>query len=203
MDGPLAAGVIAVILKGYPRLSETFIAQELHALEARGVALALFSLRHPTDREAHPIHAEIRAPVTYLPEYLHRRAGAGLARLARGRAPPRISRCARRLVARLPARPDAVADPPPGAGVRAGGRVAGRRRPAARAFPAHAGLGDAVRGHPARPAVELLGARQGHLDDARMGEARKARRLRLDDHVHRGQCPPSARPRRRRTGAST
>jgi glycosyltransferase involved in cell wall biosynthesis len=71
MDGPLAAGVIAVILKGYPRLSETFIAQELHALEARGVALALFSLRHPTDRETHPIHAAIRAPVVYLPEYLH------------------------------------------------------------------------------------------------------------------------------------
>ena len=71
MDGPLAAGVIAVILKGYPRLSETFIAQELHALEARGVALALFSLRHPTDRETHPIHAAIRAPVFYLPEYLH------------------------------------------------------------------------------------------------------------------------------------
>jgi glycosyltransferase involved in cell wall biosynthesis len=71
MNGPLAAGVTAVILKGYPRLSETFIAQELHALEARGVALALFSLRHPTDREAHPIHAEIRAPVAYLPEYLH------------------------------------------------------------------------------------------------------------------------------------
>jgi len=71
MDGPRAAGVIAVILKGYPRLSETFIAQELQALEARGVTLALFSLRHPTDREAHPIHAEIRAPVVYLPEYLH------------------------------------------------------------------------------------------------------------------------------------
>ena len=60
-----------MILKGYPRLSETFIAQELHALEGRGVDLALFSLRRPTDREAHPIHAEIRAPVTYLPEYLH------------------------------------------------------------------------------------------------------------------------------------
>src|SRR6185437_6421065 len=28
MADPLAAGVIAVILKGYPRLSETFIAQE-------------------------------------------------------------------------------------------------------------------------------------------------------------------------------
>jgi len=71
MDGPLAPGVIAVILKGYPRLSETFIAQELHALEQRGVALALYSLRRPTDREAHPIHADIRAPVSYLPEYLH------------------------------------------------------------------------------------------------------------------------------------
>jgi len=75
MDAPRTAGVIAVILKGYPRLSETFIAQELHALEQRGLALALFSLRHPTDREAHPIHARIRAPVTYLPEYLHHEPG--------------------------------------------------------------------------------------------------------------------------------
>ena len=71
MNGPRAAGVIAVILKGYPRLSETFITQELHALEQRGLSLALYSLRHSTDREAHPIHAEIRAPVVYLPEYLH------------------------------------------------------------------------------------------------------------------------------------
>ena len=71
MERPLAAGVIAVILKGYPRLSETFIAQELHALEARGVQLALYSLRHPTDREAHPIHGNIHAPVVYLPEYLY------------------------------------------------------------------------------------------------------------------------------------
>jgi glycosyltransferase involved in cell wall biosynthesis len=71
MDGSRAAGVIAVIVKGYPRLSETFIAQELHALEERGLSLALYSLRHPTDPETHPIHAEIKAPVTYLPEYLH------------------------------------------------------------------------------------------------------------------------------------
>ena len=71
MEAPLAKGVIAVIVKGYPRLSETFIAQELLALERRGLVLALFSLRHPTERERHPIHAEIRAPVVYLPEYLH------------------------------------------------------------------------------------------------------------------------------------
>ena len=72
MDGPLAAGVIAVVLKGYPRLSETFIAQELHALEERGLPLALYSLRHPTDLETHRIHGEIRAPVVYMPEYLYR-----------------------------------------------------------------------------------------------------------------------------------
>ena len=62
---------IAIVLKGYPRLSETFIAQEIHALEQRGLSLALFSLRRPTDAATHPVHAEIKAPVTYLPEYLH------------------------------------------------------------------------------------------------------------------------------------
>ncbi|MDP4002924.1 glycosyltransferase family 4 protein [Methylobacterium sp. NEAU K] len=62
---------IAVVLKGYPRLSETFIAQELLALERRGLPLEIWSLRRPTDRARHPMHAAIRAPVAYLPEYLH------------------------------------------------------------------------------------------------------------------------------------
>jgi len=62
---------LAVVLKGYPRLSETFIAQELLGLEQRGHRLRLFSLRHPTDSKTHPVHGEIAAPVTYLPEYLH------------------------------------------------------------------------------------------------------------------------------------
>ncbi len=60
---------VAMILKGYPRLSETFIAQEIRALELRGFKLCLFSLRKPTDAARHPIHAEIEAPVYYLPEY--------------------------------------------------------------------------------------------------------------------------------------
>ena len=71
MEATRTGSVIAVVLKGYPRLSETFIAQELLALERRGLSLALFALRRPTDRETHPVHAEIRAPVAYLPEYLH------------------------------------------------------------------------------------------------------------------------------------
>ena len=61
---------VAVVLKGYPRLSETFIAQEIAALEQRGLEILIVSLRHPTERRRHAVHAEIRAPKLYLPEYL-------------------------------------------------------------------------------------------------------------------------------------
>lgn len=61
---------ILFILKGYPRLSETFIAQEIWALEQAGLPIRITSLRHPTDRTVHPVHRAIRAPVSYLPEYL-------------------------------------------------------------------------------------------------------------------------------------
>jgi glycosyltransferase involved in cell wall biosynthesis len=62
---------LAVVLKGWPRLSETFIAQELKALEDIGFRFEIWSLRRPHDAKTHPIHAEIKAPVRYLPEYLH------------------------------------------------------------------------------------------------------------------------------------
>jgi len=64
-------GGIAFVLKGYPRLSETFIAQEILGLEQAGLELNLYSLRRPTDTKRHPIHEEIAASVTYLPEYLY------------------------------------------------------------------------------------------------------------------------------------
>jgi glycosyltransferase involved in cell wall biosynthesis len=62
---------IAFVLKGYPRLSETFIAQEILALERAGLDIEIVSLRHPTSNDVHPVHREISAPVRYLPEYLH------------------------------------------------------------------------------------------------------------------------------------
>lgn len=65
------ASACAVVLKGYPRLSESFIAQEILALERLGLDQRLYSLRHPTDPSVHPTHREIAAPVHYLPEYLH------------------------------------------------------------------------------------------------------------------------------------
>jgi glycosyltransferase involved in cell wall biosynthesis len=60
-----------VVLKGYPRLSETFIAQEILGLEHAGMTIQIVALRKSTDSSRHPVHGEIRAPVHYLPEYLH------------------------------------------------------------------------------------------------------------------------------------
>jgi len=61
---------LAVIVKGWPRLSETFIAQELVALEEVGLDFDIWSLRHPTDTKTHPLHDRLAAQVRYLPEYL-------------------------------------------------------------------------------------------------------------------------------------
>src|SRR3954462_4953123 len=61
---------VAVVLKGWPRLSETFIAQEIAGLEARGVALEIWSLRRPTDEFRHPVHDRVVGRAVYLPEYL-------------------------------------------------------------------------------------------------------------------------------------
>jgi glycosyltransferase involved in cell wall biosynthesis len=63
---------VAFVLKGYPRLSETFIAQEIRALERRGLDIRIVALRRPTDGKRHRLHDEIGAPVLYLPEYLWR-----------------------------------------------------------------------------------------------------------------------------------
>ena len=59
----------AILVKGYPRLSETFIAQELLGLQEAGLPFTIVSLRHPTDEKVHAINARITAPVLYLPEY--------------------------------------------------------------------------------------------------------------------------------------
>ena len=64
------SGKIAIVLKGYPRLSETFISQEILALEKLGFDIEIISLRHPTDKTVHSVNKEITARVTYLPEYV-------------------------------------------------------------------------------------------------------------------------------------
>lgn len=59
--------VLGYILKGYPRISETFISNEILLLEKLGTKLHLFSMRHPRENFCHPSVEEITAEVTYLP----------------------------------------------------------------------------------------------------------------------------------------
>jgi glycosyltransferase involved in cell wall biosynthesis len=64
----LAAGEIGYILKSYPRMSETFIANEIYLLEKLGLKLRLFSILDLTDPQRHAVVEATRAPVHYLPQ---------------------------------------------------------------------------------------------------------------------------------------
>jgi glycosyltransferase involved in cell wall biosynthesis len=56
------------MLKRYPRLSETFILNEMRALERLGMPLHVFSLLRPEETLSHPAVNELQAPVTYFPQ---------------------------------------------------------------------------------------------------------------------------------------
>ena len=62
--------VLGMILKGYPRISETFISNEIFLLENLGFAVHLFSMRNPRENFSHDNIKKIRAKVDYLPETL-------------------------------------------------------------------------------------------------------------------------------------
>ncbi|MCG6894238.1 MAG: glycosyltransferase family 4 protein [Desulfobacteraceae bacterium] len=59
-----------MILKGYPRISETFISNEILLLEAAGFRIHILSMRRPREDFTHASVGGIRAPVNYLPETL-------------------------------------------------------------------------------------------------------------------------------------
>jgi glycosyltransferase involved in cell wall biosynthesis len=79
---------LAVLVKGWPRLSETFIAQELVALQDAGHRFDIWSLRHPTDVKRHPLHDRFTGQVHYLPEYLYQEPQRVWAARAVARAMP-------------------------------------------------------------------------------------------------------------------
>ena len=102
----LRAARVAVVLKGWPRLSETFIAQEIAGLEARGVALEIWSLRRPTDKARHPVHDRVAARTVYLPEYLKDDPASRARRLAEGAAAAGYQAARQKIPRRSAARPD-------------------------------------------------------------------------------------------------
>jgi glycosyltransferase involved in cell wall biosynthesis len=59
---------LAVLVNGFPRLSETFVLHELLELERRGIRLHLFALRRPAEVVQQDALSELRAAVEYLPE---------------------------------------------------------------------------------------------------------------------------------------
>lgn len=61
---------VGYVTKMYPRFSETFIVNEVLALEAAGLDLEIFSLRSPVDGHFHETLGQVRAPVTYLGTHL-------------------------------------------------------------------------------------------------------------------------------------
>lgn len=59
---------IGYVLKGYPRISELFIASEIWRLEQLGLPLRLFVLKPADETAHHPVVDKIEADPTYLPE---------------------------------------------------------------------------------------------------------------------------------------
>ncbi len=59
---------VAYVMNGFPRLSETFIAHEIHQLERLGQSLRLYSVKREREPLVHPVVGAIRAPLVYLPE---------------------------------------------------------------------------------------------------------------------------------------
>jgi colanic acid/amylovoran biosynthesis glycosyltransferase len=59
--------MIGYVVKRYPRLSETFIVNEILAHEAAGLAIEIFSLYPTIDTHFQDNLARVRAPVRYLP----------------------------------------------------------------------------------------------------------------------------------------
>ena len=57
---------IGYVLKRYPRLSETFILQEILGLERLGLRLHIFAIMDPHEKIVHPDVQRVRAPVHYL-----------------------------------------------------------------------------------------------------------------------------------------
>jgi glycosyltransferase involved in cell wall biosynthesis len=61
------AAPLAMLVKTWPKLSETFILEEVLGLERAGVALRLYALAPPSDEIRHPVVATVRAPLVTVP----------------------------------------------------------------------------------------------------------------------------------------
>jgi glycosyltransferase involved in cell wall biosynthesis len=64
---------VGLLVKIFPKLSETFILEEVLGLERLGVPLVIYTLAAPTDGVQHPDVARVRSPLRAVPEAPWRR----------------------------------------------------------------------------------------------------------------------------------
>ena len=64
--GRLATPSVVYILRSYPRLSQTFILNEIRALERLGVGIRIVAITNPGEPVTQPEVAEVQAPAHYL-----------------------------------------------------------------------------------------------------------------------------------------
>src|SRR5206468_8437224 len=74
-----AAGRLGYVVTSFPRVSETFIINEIIELERQGFDLRIYAMAAPTDRIRHRLVDEIRSPIRYLPKPLSPSIGTMLA----------------------------------------------------------------------------------------------------------------------------
>ena len=60
-------GTVAYVLKGFPRLSEMFIASEIYRLEQTGTSLRLYVIMQPDESTSHEVVDRIKTKPDYLP----------------------------------------------------------------------------------------------------------------------------------------
>lgn len=79
MTGPVTGrlGTVGYLTKRFPRLSETFILDEILGLEAAGVPLRLFAIADPGEATVQPDVDRVKSPIVYL------RSRAGIVARAR------------------------------------------------------------------------------------------------------------------------
>jgi glycosyltransferase involved in cell wall biosynthesis len=61
------APAIGYVLKGYPRLSETFIASEIYRIEQQGIPVRIYVIKPSEERAQHKVVNDIQAKPVYLP----------------------------------------------------------------------------------------------------------------------------------------
>ncbi len=97
---------VGYVIRMFPQLSETFVANEIFELERRDVELRIYSYRRPVQAVPHEVVGRIRSSVGYLPDPLYRspRMLCRMARAVRRDAPERYRELRRAALARAVAR---------------------------------------------------------------------------------------------------